>query len=62
VTAGSPRRVGRRLLRALLWLLLALVVLYLLFFHIFPWVEARFNDPSLETAARAVAASGLARA
>lgn len=38
-----------RALRIVLLVLLASVVVYLLFEFVFPWVEVRMENPSLET-------------
>jgi hypothetical protein len=52
---ARPRRSWpQRLLRALVLLVLALVVLYALFFHIFPWVERQLEDPTLDAAAATI--------
>jgi fatty acid desaturase len=60
--AGEKRqRRGVRLLRALVILVVALVVLWLLFFHVFPWVERYLEDPTigaLATAALTAAGRG----
>ena len=39
---------GRRLLRVLVLLVVAVAVLYALFFHVFPWVERTISNPSLD--------------
>lgn len=55
----SEQRSGGRLprtVRILLLIVLALGVLWLLFTVIFPWVEQRMNDPTLEGAIPAVVA------
>jgi len=45
-SARTPRPAGR-LLRVLGLLVLAVVVLWVLFFHVFPWVERNLSDPTL---------------
>lgn len=49
--APARRSWPRRLLRVLVLAVLALVVLYALFFHIFPWVEGKLEDPTLDAGA-----------
>lgn len=47
---GMPRA-----LRALILLLVVAVAVYVLFFHVFPWVDQKLNDPRLEAGAAAQA-------
>ena len=37
----------QRVLLVVIWSLVAVGVLYLLFFHVFPWVEQFFEDPTM---------------
>ena len=46
--AGAARPLGRRIAKALGLLVVALIVLYVLFFHVFPWVERNVSNPSLD--------------
>lgn len=48
VQEGAGR--GTRLLRALAIVVLAVLVLYVLFFHVFPRVERYLEDPTLGSA------------
>lgn len=52
---------GKRILRAVAYAALALLVLYLLFFHIFPRVEAYLEDPTLGAPATAQVTAPLLR-
>ena len=50
--AASDEEVWRvplwqRVLLVVIWSLVAIGVLYLLFFHVFPWVEQFFEDPTV---------------
>jgi hypothetical protein len=54
---GEDTGGGRRLLRALGIILLALVVLWLLFTQVFPRVERYLEDPTLGSAAPATVTS-----
>ena len=50
--SGDEPVVGRRrrvplAVKIVIGLVLAVAVLYLLFFHVFPWVEQLFEDPTI---------------
>jgi hypothetical protein len=42
----------RRLLRILVLLVLAAAVVYVLFEHVFPWVDAQVDDPAVGATSR----------